>query len=317
MGGFHLFRLPSNADAPLTPSEPPEANDVIIPPESYGYQDATPVCPLQASSLSVDLLMIIAPSEEEIKDKSKSDALAKAIVLLQTSWFVIQCVARSIQHLPLTELEIVTLAYAMMNFFIYIFWWNKPRNVDCPIRVYKTSTASEEEDKKAETLDDMWLPSIVQWAGVYILGIQDHYFDLSKASKVPMFWAGRLDVRLLGQASLGPSILGAAFGAVHCIAWWSEFPSYAEQLIWRASCVVMIIVPLLVAIVCYLVIISERIGDLGNVLLTLFLMFPLALSPWLYVAARIATSVIAFATMRSLPPSVFSVVDWTTFIPHI
>jgi len=81
-------------------------------------------------------------TEDEIKDKGKSDAISKIIVLLQTSWFIIQCIARGIKHLPLTELEIVTLAYAMLNFFVYIFWWDKPCNVGCPIRVYEDLTTT-------------------------------------------------------------------------------------------------------------------------------------------------------------------------------
>lgn len=39
------------------------------------------------------------------------------------------------QQLPVTHLEIVTAAYAAISFFIYGFWWNKPLNVDRPVRV--------------------------------------------------------------------------------------------------------------------------------------------------------------------------------------
>lgn len=34
------------------------------------------------------------PSEAEILDRSKSDSLAKAIVIIQTLWFATQCIAR-------------------------------------------------------------------------------------------------------------------------------------------------------------------------------------------------------------------------------
>ena len=54
----------------------------------------------------------------QIKDKGKSDWLAKPLVLLQTSWFVMQCIARAIEHFPVTHLKIVTFAYATMNFVI-------------------------------------------------------------------------------------------------------------------------------------------------------------------------------------------------------
>ena len=75
-------------------------------------------------------------SEEEIQDKSKGDIFSKGLVLLQTSWFIIQFFARVGQQLPVTEIELVTLAYAFLNFATYFFWWNKPQNSGCPVRVY-------------------------------------------------------------------------------------------------------------------------------------------------------------------------------------
>ena len=78
---------------------------------------------------------ITLPTEAEIRDRSKSDSLAKTLVLIQTLWFVMQCIARRLERLPTTELEIVTLAYAAISFGMFIAWWDKPRNVECPIRV--------------------------------------------------------------------------------------------------------------------------------------------------------------------------------------
>ena len=40
-----------------------------------------------------------------------------------------QCIERTIEHLLVNHLEIVTLAYAAMYFVIYVFWWNKSLNV--------------------------------------------------------------------------------------------------------------------------------------------------------------------------------------------
>ncbi|KXN85195.1 hypothetical protein AN958_11618 [Leucoagaricus sp. SymC.cos] len=78
-------------------------------------------------------------SEEEINDKSKGDAFAKLVVIIQTSWFIIQCIARWAAHLHVTELEIVTLAFALLNIIIYVLWWNKPQNMGVAIRVQEVS----------------------------------------------------------------------------------------------------------------------------------------------------------------------------------
>ena len=33
-------------------------------------------------------------TEDDILDRSKGDALSKGLVILQTSWFILQCIAR-------------------------------------------------------------------------------------------------------------------------------------------------------------------------------------------------------------------------------
>ncbi|KAH9961082.1 hypothetical protein BC827DRAFT_1384065 [Russula dissimulans] len=85
-------------------------------------------------------------SKMEIQDKSKGDFISKAVVILQTSWFVMQCIARGAQGLPITELELVTIAFAGLNFVIYLLWWDKPLNVQCGVRVYKKRMADEPVD---------------------------------------------------------------------------------------------------------------------------------------------------------------------------
>jgi hypothetical protein len=82
-------------------------------------------------------------SKAEIEDKSKSDAISKAFVVLQTGWFVTQCVARGIQGLPITELELATVAFAALNFVMYLLWWEKPLNVQRGVRVYKKRATEE------------------------------------------------------------------------------------------------------------------------------------------------------------------------------
>ncbi|KIK54381.1 hypothetical protein GYMLUDRAFT_48747 [Collybiopsis luxurians FD-317 M1] len=73
--------------------------------------------------------------EREIKDRSHRDGFAKLIALWQTTWFVVQLLARWARHLPITELEIMTVAFATMNVLIYFFWWDKPLGVGCHIRI--------------------------------------------------------------------------------------------------------------------------------------------------------------------------------------
>ncbi|KIM24398.1 hypothetical protein M408DRAFT_75968 [Serendipita vermifera MAFF 305830] len=325
MGGFHLFRLPADAPSVPIPLKSSKLSAFSVSTGHHSRRDEVPVCPLQFTDVPVDILEILAPTETELKDRGKSDALTKIIVLFQTLWFVIQCIARGTQHLPLTELEVVTLAYAALNLFIYVFWWDKPQNVECPIRVYKTSTASHKESgEKAKEWGEGWA-SRWSWMLIeYTTGAQDSYVTISEQRSIPMFWSGRSGNDLQGIAGVGTSLLGSAFGAIHCIAWSSEYPSRSELLLWRVSCIAMIVVPFMVLIVCAATITgeNEEKGWSGWIKFTMGIMaiiciFLLILSAWLYIASRIATLVIAFTTLRSLPPAAFTTVNWTTFIPHI
>ncbi|KDR73261.1 hypothetical protein GALMADRAFT_727609 [Galerina marginata CBS 339.88] len=66
-------------------------------------------------------------TEEEIRDKSKGDGLSKTVIIIQTTWFIAQCAARSVRGLIVTEMELVTLALATVDVLVYAFWWNCAR----------------------------------------------------------------------------------------------------------------------------------------------------------------------------------------------
>jgi hypothetical protein len=73
---------------------------------------------------------------EEILDRSKSDSIAKGIVVIQTAWFVLQCIHRAAAHLTITELEIITPGHAMIaNFVIYWCWWNQSKDIGFAIDI--------------------------------------------------------------------------------------------------------------------------------------------------------------------------------------
>jgi hypothetical protein len=69
---------------------------------------------------------------QDIKDKSKADGLAKSLVLLQATWMVFQTIGRVAQGLPVSLLEVNTVAHVFCAFVVYILWWQKPRDVREP-----------------------------------------------------------------------------------------------------------------------------------------------------------------------------------------
>ena len=88
--------------------------------------------------------------EEDIQDRSKGDGLTKALVIAQTTWFIMQCIARRVQGLVVTELELVTLAFATLNSVMYFLWWNKPLDVEstCPVYLKRARVEGENNGEK-------------------------------------------------------------------------------------------------------------------------------------------------------------------------
>jgi hypothetical protein len=59
--------------------------------------------------------------------------------MLQVLWFITQC----IEHLSITELEVMTAAVATLNVMVYVFWWNKPVGVNQQFLLYSTNLTSK------------------------------------------------------------------------------------------------------------------------------------------------------------------------------
>ena len=80
-------------------------------------------------------------SEEAIKDKSKTDGLGKLITCVQAAYFLAQTISRLGFGLPVTLLELNTVAHSLCALSTYVLWWYKPFDVQEPA-VISTSTPS-------------------------------------------------------------------------------------------------------------------------------------------------------------------------------
>ncbi len=68
-------------------------------------------------------------SHQELADRDKVDSLARILAVFQISWFTIQCIARWIQGIGLSTLELSTLAFILCTLNMYFFWFFKPVDV--------------------------------------------------------------------------------------------------------------------------------------------------------------------------------------------
>lgn len=71
-----------------------------------------------------------------IKDKGKANGLAKFLVCAQAVWYGIQVITRLGQGLATTLLELNVFAHVFCALLTYIFWWNKPLDIEEPTLIY-------------------------------------------------------------------------------------------------------------------------------------------------------------------------------------
>jgi len=308
-------------------------------------------------------------SKMEIQDKSKGDFISKAVVILQTSWFVMQCIARGVQGLPITELELATVAFAGLNLVIYVLWWDKPLNVQCGVRVYKKRTDSHVDDGHVLATAGFWvalgdalskLPAaivdgsaeatvfdwntwprparVLTWPFIKPLDILvGSGYDNRVGNRVntfyPLRWYGH-DGNI-SSAVMVIAGIASAFGGIHCIGWSFTFPSSTERTLWRVASTSITSVPIALLLAGLIVCLVDR--DLivalhsryfgpdyylryrsqGHVTATWMLRYYFGLQLFLYVLSRLVLLMLAFLSLRSLPPGIYHTVHWTSFIPHI
>ena len=90
-----------------------------------------------------------------INDWNKSDLSVRVIAIGQALWFCVNVIARGIQGLAVTTLEINTIGIVIDSILVYYFWKNKPTDVGSTEVVKITMTLIEmillEEDEAART----------------------------------------------------------------------------------------------------------------------------------------------------------------------
>jgi len=75
-------------------------------------------------------------SIEGINDKSKADLLTKTLVCTQACLMLVQAVARKVNELPITLLELNTIMHVVCALCMYLLWLKKPQDVRTPTIIY-------------------------------------------------------------------------------------------------------------------------------------------------------------------------------------
>ncbi|THU93039.1 hypothetical protein K435DRAFT_967452 [Dendrothele bispora CBS 962.96] len=284
-------------------------------------------------------------TQDEITARSKTDFLTKSIAVIQTTWFILQCIARVAEGLVVTDLEVVTVAFALLNIATYVLWWNKPQRIRYPVKIdycrrHATSKVKVKDDRKGGVKVILatpwksftgWIEETWKESNEYSWPVHVIFFLLKDVPLCNTFWNSILDLSSdqgsyqtgleSDPSSLYPTIISLflVFGGIHCAPWDSTFPTHIEQSLWRVSAVTVTAFPLVMLLFTVIVaFLAAYDSKMAIKMISVMLLFTdLFLLPLAYIWARITLIVIAFMELRALPPGAYQTVDWARFIPHI
>ena len=166
-------------------------------------------------------------SEEDIKDKSKADSLVKLIAVGQSLLVVVNVAARRALDMPVTQLEIGTVAFCVVSVFTYLANWWKPKEVEVPtyLRVRTRHIYGQFSRQDMQPYLNRMISPIESEN-------RDFAAQLTRIRNDDVWMDG--DVPLITTMM---AISSFVFGGIHCLAWNFEFPTRLEQLLWRISAV--------------------------------------------------------------------------------
>ena len=226
----------------------------------------------------------------EILDKAEHDGLGKFVTIAQTAWFIVQYLERWGAGQPKTQLEVMTLAYVVINAVISVLWVGKPRDIREPIdaggRIISPVIPQEtqREDWSSVVLDAVGsVDGVKSWASLTIF-----------------------------------PVVGVLFGGIHCFALWTPFPTKREAVLWKVSALYCTVLSLFIA-VGYIPgesgldkkkDVDDDVDDIvGECLACLFGVG--------YLVCRVILIVLAFTSLRALSPGMYQITNWVSLFPHV
>lgn len=157
-----------------------------------------------------------AITQAEIEDRSKADIFVKTVACVQGGYMIAQCIARPVQHLEVSFLELSTVAYVVCTAVTYLMWIHKPLGVEKAVRIEMHTRmcqvlldagqdgAKPYEDTPMDFIEQpgwrAWRrrPRFAHWGGLSrrpIDRVPNDYVTQPESIKTPMFlWGGHVGV---------------------------------------------------------------------------------------------------------------------------
>ena len=282
---------PSKSPGPL--AERAESSTSLVlhsPPQSRPPPTTVskPLGPLaERAESSTSLVPHSTTTKWEILDKTAQDGLGKSVAAAQTAWFIVQYLERWGAGQPKTQLEVMTLAYVVINAVIYVLWVGKPRDIREPI------------DARGRMISPL-IPQETQledWSSVVLDGPVDGVKSWASLTVLP--------------------VVGVLFGGIHCFALWTPFPTECEAVLWKVSALYCTVLSLFIA-VGYPPPESlnkkKKVDDDVDDIVGKYLAYLFGVG---YSICRFILIVLAFTSLRALSPGMYETTNWVSLFPHV
>ena len=235
--------------------------------------------------MRADLLPLPNIHIRDLEERSKNDQFARFITALQVLHFVVHSVGRLASNLPISTLEVSTLAFVCCAAFVEYFWWNKPLD----LRTATVTTLSP--DKHVHFISI--LPR---------LRFNTPEQDLAETRSFKLFF-DRILRDEMRRSIIHVVWIGCIFNGIHVLAWNFFFASETERLLWQIT----------------------SIGACGSIVLAWAVTFLRSKVPRLvllglcsiYCICRIYLIVEVFVGLRSVPEALYSSAAWQNIFPGV
>ena len=244
-------------------------------------------------------LQYIDITEEEIRDKSNSDIFTKLIAIGQILSLALSVLSRWVRHIAVSQLELVTLAFAVMATLIYLVNLDKPQNIEVA-SVLKMSKFSTDPEMDRHIRLNMVHTFDFRYGNP---ANDEELVEVAKMSRLDnLHYNSRLSDSHYKTSSYLMIVSSVVFGALHCIAWKYDFPTSAERLLWRIAAVASTVLP------CFIFLLRSIVTAIN-----VYFVFMITL---LYTMARLILITITFTSLRQMPADLY-ISTWAQYIPTI
>ena len=222
--------------------------------------------PLDAKQLhylvSKQYLQLPELNHRVIEDKNKADGLLRAITLCQIIWFVINIIGRWAQQLTVTTFELTTVSFILCSLGTTFCWWNKPADAILAEIIESDISINDILRTEGQTLDawrrtplDFVSRKEWMWSRCWtnFVNILNHIHITFGSDVVPI---DRIPDSLHRELSIQQIYVCIALAIVYFsvlfVGWNYTFPTRSEQILWRAACVTMMAMTLVLLLVAQL-----------------------------------------------------------------